>query len=184
MNTFPPPPTHTLMPLRTPLIRYFLNPTELENVPLEMEEKPFNPTSPNEDTLEARLLKTGGMKCGKLRQRQIYWLVCLQHQISPTVSPLGGPFTFTATPPTPIHCNPQTFKVRQTGPFVSSPGGPRTPRGSRLHTLAWFRDFPKILDGCLQFLTPGKACALGESREGMGRGAKRVGHMASVPAAA
>lgn len=27
-------------------------------------------------------------------------------------------------PPPPIHFNPQTFKVRQTGPFVSSPGGP------------------------------------------------------------
>lgn len=26
--------------------------------------------------------------------------------------------------PPPIHFNPQTFKVRQTGPFVSSPGGP------------------------------------------------------------
>lgn len=125
------------------------------------------------------------MKCSKLRQRRIYWLVCLQHQISPTVSPLGGPFTFTADPPQPpaIHFNPQTFKVRQTGPFVSSPRGPRTPRGSRLHTLAWFRDFPKILAAYLQFLTTGKACALGESREGMGRGAKSVGHVASVPAA-
>lgn len=86
--------------------------------------------------------------------------------------------------PPPIHFNPKTFKVRQTGPFVSSPGGPRTPRGSRLHPLAWFWDFPKILAGYLQFLTPGKACALGESREGKGRGAKRVGHVASVPAAA
>lgn len=64
-------------------------------------------------------------ECCKLRQRRIYWPVCLQHQISPTVSPLLGPFEFTAPPPSPTHFNSRTFKVRQTGPFVSSPGRPQ-----------------------------------------------------------
>lgn len=148
-----------------------------------MEENPFNPTSPNEDTLEARLLKKGGYEMWQITSKANL-LACLSPASNFSHSqPSWRPLHIYSDPP-PIHFNPKTFKVRQTGPFVSSPGGPRTPRGSRLHPLAWFWDFPKILAGYLQFLTPGKACALGESREGKGRGAKRVGHVASVPAAA
>lgn len=142
-----------------------------------MEEKPFNPTK---DTTEARLLKkcvcacvracarARARACCKLRQRRIYWSVCLQHQISPTVSPPLAPSHLRHRPP------PQfilTFKVRQTGPFVSSPGRPQDSERQQTPCFNLVPGFSKSSGRLHATFNSGKSLCMGGElgRHGKGR---------------
>lgn len=86
--------------------------------------------------------------------------------------------------PPPHSFYPKTFKVRQTGPFVSSPWRLQDSERQEAPSILLVRDFPKVLDGYMQFLTRGKAYAVGESWGGLGRGEKVAGHRARISAAA
>ena len=146
-----------------------------------MEEKPFNPTNLHKDTMQAILLKKGVCVCAcvcvcvceccKLRQRQIYWSVCLQHQISPTVSPSLAPSHLQHRPLPNSFLTLGLLKVDKQAPLSAALGGHRTQRGCRLRVFTWFLDFPKVLDGYMQLLTLGKAPACGGElgRHGKGR---------------
>lgn len=154
-----------------------------------MEEKPFNPTNLHKDTMEARLLKKGVCVCVcvccKLRQRQIYWSVCLQHQISPTVSPSLAPLHLQHCPPPQFIFNSRTFKGRQTGPFVSSPERPQDSERLQAPGFHLVPGSSKSSGWLHATFNSGKGpCLGGESWGGMGRGEKVAGQGAKFSAAA
>lgn len=84
---------------------------------------------------------------------------------------LEAPHTYSSALP-PFHFNSRTFKVRQTGPFVSSCRGPRDSVRQQAPCLTKFLDFPKVLDGYMRLLTPGKACAWWGGGRELGRHGK------------
>lgn len=106
--------------------------------PSEMEAKPFNPTSPHEDTMEAWLLKKVGgglVNAANYVKGEFTGLFVSSIKFLPQSALLAAPSHLQHRTP-PIHFNSRTFKVRQTGPFVSSPRRPQDSERQQAPCLA------------------------------------------------
>lgn len=104
--------------------------------PSEMEAKPFNPTSPHGDTMEARLLKKVGggvvVNAANYVKGEFTGLFVSSIKFLPQSALLAAPSHLQHRTPPQFILTLGLLKLDKQAPLSAAPGGHRILRGSRL----------------------------------------------------